>query len=296
MSELYPSDAELNALSGTTDSEQEVVFPSIYEAPYYTTFYKMLHGLLNVARRAGDLRAFQDGGLTFGVRAGIFLNGDSMVNYAGAAEQSLTDNATNYVYLTAAGTLTKNTIGFPDPSSTPHIRLCVIVTSSGSISSITDYRGTAMLVVASGMSSANANTLTDGSNGDALHIHAVAGLDSGLQGMIPQLTLTGTNDADGTGSMSIQVKDAAGNNLAQQFVLRLWIADSLNAEPDSQTDFSVATGTQLREIQADADYEVITTSAGLAEMNIDTATDKTVYVMAEIDGRIYSNSVAITGN
>ena len=42
MTELYPTDADLNALSGTVDSEQEIIYPSIYEAPYYTTFYKML--------------------------------------------------------------------------------------------------------------------------------------------------------------------------------------------------------------------------------------------------------------
>ena len=316
MTELYPSDAELNALSGTTDSEQEVVFPSIYEAPYYTTFYKMLHGLLNVSRRAGDLRVFQDGSITFGVRAGVFLDGDSVVNYAGAAEQSLTDNATNYVFLTAAGTLTKNTTGFPDPSTLPHIRLGAIVTGSGTISSIIDYRGMAFLTTSSAMTAANANTLVGGETADSLHTHDTAGLAdaavetakindnavtaaklaSSLQDMIPQITLTGTDDADGTGSMAIQVKDAAANNLAERFRIRAWIADAEFSEPDPQTDFSVTTGEQLREIEADADYEVITDTTGLAIMNIDAATDKTVYVMAEIDGRIYSGSVAITGN
>ncbi len=160
MTEQYPSDAELNALSGTTDSEQGVVYPSIYEAPYYTTFYKMLSGLLNVSRRGGDLRIFGDGTLSFGVRAGNFFNGDSVVNYAGAAEQSLTDNSTNYIYLTAAGTLTVNTTGFPVPSVSPHIRLATIVTASGTfdLSDIIDYRGTSFLSVA-GAASGNLNSL-----------------------------------------------------------------------------------------------------------------------------------------
>ena len=59
MTELYPSDATLNALSGTTDAEQEVLFVTTGESPYYTSFYKMLHRLLNVARRAADLRVFK---------------------------------------------------------------------------------------------------------------------------------------------------------------------------------------------------------------------------------------------
>jgi len=65
MSELYPSDADLNALSGTADAEQGVAYPTIFESPYYTTFYKMLYRLLDVARRAGDLRVCKDGDLTF---------------------------------------------------------------------------------------------------------------------------------------------------------------------------------------------------------------------------------------
>ena len=82
MTELYPTDSNLNNLSGTTDPEQEVAYPTIFESPYYTTFYKMLYRFLNVARRAGDLRIYKDGDLTFGVRGGIFLNGDSEVSFS----------------------------------------------------------------------------------------------------------------------------------------------------------------------------------------------------------------------
>ena len=121
MTELYPTDSDLNNLSGTTDTEQEVAYPTIFESPYYTTFYKMLYRLLNVTRRAGDLRVYKDGDLSFGVRAGQFLNGDSAISFSAVSEQNLTDNATNYIYITANGTLTTSTTGFPTPSTTPHI-------------------------------------------------------------------------------------------------------------------------------------------------------------------------------
>ena len=81
MTEQYPSDADLNALSGTDDSGQEVTYPTIYESPYYTTFYKMLYRLLDVARRAGDLRVYKDGDLTFGVRAGKYFDGDTLGHF-----------------------------------------------------------------------------------------------------------------------------------------------------------------------------------------------------------------------
>jgi len=146
------------------------------------------------------------------------------------------------------------------------------------------------------MSGANIATLIGGSVADALHTHNAAGLAVALQDVIPSLTLTGTNDGDGTGTMDIQAKDAAGNNLAQRFLVRTWIANAEFSEPDAQTDFSVTTGEEMVEVEADADYEVICDTTGKITMNIDTAADKTVYVMAEIDGRIYTGSVAITGN
>ena len=141
MSELYPSDTELAALSGTTDGEQEVLFIPTGESPYYISFYRMLYRLLNVARRAGDLRVCKDGDLTFGVRAGRFMDGSTARNYAGAAAQALTNNQTNYIYLTAGATLTVNITGFPDPDATPHVPLATILTAGGTydFDDITDF-------------------------------------------------------------------------------------------------------------------------------------------------------------
>ncbi len=146
MSELNPTDAELESLSGTADGEQEVLYVPIGKSPYYTSFYKMLFRLLNVARRAGDLRVYKDADLTFGVRAGKFANGTTAVDYAGVSSQGLTNNATNYIYLTAAGVLTISTSAFPDPATTAHVPLATIVTSAGEYGhdDITDYRSRAM--------------------------------------------------------------------------------------------------------------------------------------------------------
>lgn len=149
MTELYPSDTVINALSGTFDTEQGVVFPSIYEAPYYTTFYKMLYRLLDVARRAGDLRVYKDGALTFGVRAGEFFHDDQLVEFSGATGQGLTNDAVNYIYLAADGALCVNVTGYPVPSVTPHIRLGRITTSGGAYDhdDVSDDRGSSFLSV-----------------------------------------------------------------------------------------------------------------------------------------------------
>jgi len=144
MTELYRSDAELTALSATIGGGG-AVFPTKDADPHYTLLAKYWSRVADALVPLTGLEVFKDGDLTFGVRSGHYLNGDTAVNYAGAAAQALTNNATNYIYLTAAGTLTVNTSAFPTPSVTPHIPLATIVTSGGLYSiddgDIVDYRG-----------------------------------------------------------------------------------------------------------------------------------------------------------
>ncbi len=126
-----------------------------------------------------------------------------------------------------------------------------------------------------------------------------AKLSAALQDLVPNILLTGADDADGTGTMELQVRDADNNNLSHRFLIRVWIADAEYSEPDAQTNFDVVSGPGgeiMREIEANADYDVITSATGFVVMSINTATDRTVYVMAEIDGRIYASTLAITGN
>jgi len=199
MAEMYPSDTELAALSNTTDPEQEVLFIPTGESPYHISFYKMQYRLLDVARRAGDLRVYKDGNLTFGVRAGLFMDGATVRSYAGSTGNVLTNNQTNYIYLTADATLTINTTGFPAAGTTPHIPLATILTAAGDYDpedDVTDYRARSLYAPVSALTPAEANkahdffsatdltgaqaeTLSDGSNADALHVHDTPGLETG---------------------------------------------------------------------------------------------------------------------
>ena len=127
---------------------------------------------------------------------------------------------------------------------------------------------------------------------------AATDLTSALQDLLPIVTLAAFDDADGTGYMDIQAKDAGLiDDLGERVRMRCWIGTADFGAPVAQldTDFSVTTGTELREITANADYEVISDATGNVVMNI-VAADGTYYVMAEVDGRIYSDSVTITGN
>ena len=268
MAELYPSDAELSALGGTTDGEQEVLFIPTGESPYYISFYRMLYRLLDVSRRAGDLRVYKDGDLTFGVRAGRFMDGATTRDYAGSTANALTNNQTNYIYLTTAATLTVNTTGFPDPAATPHIPLATILTAAGNYAhdDITDYRGRAAFWILDGISPAD------------------------RQDLMPNLNVTAGAESADKRTITIQARDAGDNDLAERVAVRVWISTSDYGAPSAAGNtVAIETGAQLGQIVANADYDVISDAAGTVEIGITISGAASRFVLAEIDGRIYSS-------
>jgi len=140
MGEVYPSDNEL--LNMQSDSETGVEYIPTGTAPYYLHFRKLLYRLLLAARRANDLRVYDEGGLNIGVKAGKFWLGTQLVSYQGSSGNTLADDKANiYIYLNSAGSLVTNQYSsFPDMATTPHVRLATVTTSGGDITSITDCR------------------------------------------------------------------------------------------------------------------------------------------------------------
>ena len=140
MSEVYPVDSEL--LNLQADSETGVEYIPTGTAPYYLHFRKLLHRLLLATRRANDLRVYDEGGLDIGVRAGKFWLGADLVTYAGSTGNTLADDqAAIYLHLDSDGTLvTDEYSSFPDMAATPHVRLAIVTTSGGDITSLVDAR------------------------------------------------------------------------------------------------------------------------------------------------------------
>ena len=140
MAEVYPSDNEL--LNLQSDSETGVEYIATGMAPYYIEFRKLLYRLLLSARRANDLRIYDEGGLDIGVKAGKFWLDTSLISYEGSTGNTLADDKANiYIYLDSSASLVTNEYtAFPDMAITPHIRLAIVSTSGGDIDSITDCR------------------------------------------------------------------------------------------------------------------------------------------------------------
>lgn len=140
MAEVYPSDNEL--LNMQSESETGIEYIPTGTAPYYLHFRKLLYRLLLTARRANDLRVYDEGDLDVGVKLGKFWLGTVLISYAGSTGNTLADDKANiYIYLDSSGTLvTDEYSSFPDMAATPHIRLAQVSTSGGDIDSITDCR------------------------------------------------------------------------------------------------------------------------------------------------------------
>ena len=173
MAETYPTDNDL--LNILSDVETGVEYIPTGTAPYYLHFRKLLHRLLLACRRGNDLRVFDESGLSIGVKSGKYWVGDSLVSFAGSSGVTLADDtAAVYLYLDSSGTLVTNEYAsWPDMAMDRHVRLAVVTTSSGDITSIADMRdhhSIAMPGVGAGASITIVNhtadaTLTEGQSG-----------------------------------------------------------------------------------------------------------------------------------
>jgi len=151
----YPDNTTLLALFGTTLDPTLYPGSEIGESPWYVTWLKMMHRLGRLLTAPGALEPYKDDAteLTLGVRAGYYMDGQTPRTYAGGTI-ALTDDATNYVYLTAAGVLSKSTSAWPSVS-VPHVRIAIVLTGTASASAesgfrwadVTDYRAWAMFSV-----------------------------------------------------------------------------------------------------------------------------------------------------
>ena len=197
MSEVYPSDNEL--LNIVSDSETGVEYIATGTAPYYLEFRKLLYRLILAARRANDLRVFDEGGLDIGVKSGKFWVNNGLVSYPGSSGNTLADNKANiYIYIDGDGNLVVNEYtGFPDMETVAHVRLAVVTTSGGDITSITDSRQHHNISLPAGaggvkrkiQAHVSDDTLTEGESGS---VHANLGATGTVTLILPASAEAGT--------------------------------------------------------------------------------------------------------
>lgn len=281
MTEQYPSNAALEALSNTADDPTGVYYPQKGAGlDWYAHFARCIHSLVTNVRPVQHLRVYKDGDLTFGLTGGSFFDGTTLRTVSAATAQSLTDNQTNYIYVTAGGTLTVNTTGFPDAGTTTHLRLATIVAASGTydVDDITDYRGAHTLGLAG--------------------LIGTADVADALADAVPTVHLTVGDEDSNEISVTAQVRDVQGNDLAGRFLLRVWLADAANGglcATAPNGGVTISTGTTLETITANKYYLVITDADGTAVIDVSDTGTPTLYVHVELDGVVYaSDAVTFT--
>lgn len=144
MAERYPDDSVL--LSLVEDGATGVEYIPTGRSPYHLEFRKLIQRLALSAQRANDLRVYQDGDLTLGVRPGRCLLNGSAVSFGGLSGIGINNNTITKVWLSAGG-LIQTGEAFP-ADRTAFVPLAEVVSGSSSIGEITDLRGEAFLFVA----------------------------------------------------------------------------------------------------------------------------------------------------
>ncbi len=144
MTELYPDDATLLAM--TVEEHTGVEMIETGQSPYYLQFRKLVHRLLLATARANDLRVYRDGPLAIGVKAGRSSIAGNAIAFEGAADIAVSDEATTFVWLDAAGAVQTATDAMPGDRAT-FFPLAEITAAAGAITAVLDRRGEGMHVV-----------------------------------------------------------------------------------------------------------------------------------------------------
>jgi len=162
--EAYPTDATIDALTGTTNPTTGLAYVALNTGPTSSPpairqFDRLTHRLSLQLTPLASCRVVKEviSGLTYGIHPGDYRQGGTIKTYAGVTAQSATNNATTYAWIDSSNTLATSTSAFP-ADATSHFRLAEIVASGGDITSITDRRPTAIFTVPTATSTSDTGT------------------------------------------------------------------------------------------------------------------------------------------
>lgn len=130
--------------------------------------------------------------------------------------------------------------------------------------------------------------------GDSSGKTAVANLAAAVQDMLPTVTIAAGAESTDTRTITVTVKDAAGNALAAHSFIKVWVSTTSYGAPSASgnTVGNVSAGTTIQEITANALYDAKTENTGgtyVFDLTVSGNADR--YVMVAVGGRVYASSV-----
>lgn len=112
------------------------------------------------------------------------------------------------------------------------------------------------------------------------------------------VTVTNTGSPDGIAHVTVQAKDAQGNNLAARVELAVFCSATANGAPTDlgTLNTTLVAGVLLKVDTTDALFRAVTNSSGVLTFTYDTAADGTIHFMAVACAISATGNAAITGN
>lgn len=121
---------------------------------------------------------------------------------------------------------------------------------------------------------------------------------------IPKAVISVGDESSDTIAITVQVSSFQSNAVSAHFKLRCWLSDTqygarTSTAPDDAVSWTI--GTMLRDLSwqgdtfadstlTNVDWEVITSSSGVAVLSIKNTTANTWYLNVELDGRIWASA------
>lgn len=275
--EAWPADAAVEALDGTTNTHTGLPYiakgTNASSDPSYPVQYQRREQRQNAILapwRQGQV--VDEGSLDFGVYPIDYTLGGERKHFAGATAQAVADYSTKLVYLDDSNALQIQD-SFPDDATT--FLPLAKVTTDGGVMTIEDRRTWTVHAVPEFTGHIVGNDLCE----------TLAEQHVGLE-------LAVGEEFDDSIRVTVQAKDATGEDLAAYILMRGWLSDSdfggeVGTAPD--TGFTAHTGTVLKELTTDKHLLVLSSSSGEVVFDIQDTGAPTFYLMVELNGRVYSS-------
>ncbi len=238
MSERYPDDANLLAMA--MDQATGVEYIPTGQSPYFLSFRKLVQRTLLAAQRANDLRVYQVGDLSVGVRPGRCRIGVNTIDFAGQSGLTVAPSATTHFWMNDQGVVAQSVDGLPTDRRSV-IPLAKVISGATTITEMVDLRGETMLGLPSLTSlgvTADSDEINRALAGAGVSVTAAAlGRVTGGQGVdadVDHRHQAFLYDEDGeTGLVLANQSDDAQSNVALVFSRPWFMTEGLVLQPDA---------------------------------------------------------------
>lgn len=105
------------------------------------------------------------------------------------------------------------------------------------------------------------------------------------------VTTAAVTDHTAKNTITVQLKDYAGTNLAVPGLVKVWLAATAFAAPSATGNAVVVdTGTTVQAILANGAYDILTDATGVAELTLTVAAGGERYAMVAVGGKVIASS------